>query len=48
MKRNIGAKDLLLKARNEAKKQEKKRVKRLDKRHAKKLVGTSAAPPAQS
>jgi hypothetical protein len=44
MKRINTAKKLLVKARTEAKKQDKRRVKRLDKRHAKKLVVIAASP----
>ena len=45
MKRTYGA-ELLARAKNEAKKRNKRRIKRLDKRHAKKLVGAIGASPA--
>jgi hypothetical protein len=48
MKKIVGGKVLLAKAKAEAKKQDKKRVKRLNKRHAIKLARTPAVPPAPS
>ncbi len=44
MKQINTAKRLLVKAKTEAKKQDKRRVNRLVKRHAKKLVGIKASP----
>ncbi len=48
MKRIFGGKELLVKAKNEVKRQEKKRIKRQVKRQAKRLVGASSAPAATS
>ncbi len=48
MKRTYGAKELLTRAKNEAKKRNKRRIKRLDKRHGKNLVGAIGASPAAS
>jgi hypothetical protein len=48
MKRPYGAKELLTRAKGEAKKRNNRRIKRLDKRHAKKLVGAIGASPAAS
>jgi hypothetical protein len=42
MKRIYGGRELLMKAKNEAKRRDKRRIMRLDKRHAKKLVGVSS------
>jgi hypothetical protein len=52
MKKDYSAKELLMRAKTQAKKQDKKRVKRQDKRftrsQAKQLVGTAGTPPAAS
>jgi hypothetical protein len=48
MKRIHGGKELLLKVKNEVKRQDNRRVKRLLKRHAKKLVGIPGASPVLS
>jgi hypothetical protein len=48
MKRRYGGRELLMKAKNEAKRRDKRRIIRLDKRHAKKLVGVSGAPAGKS
>jgi hypothetical protein len=48
MKRTLGAKELLTRAKNEAKKRNKRRIKRLDMRHSRKLVGAMGASPAES
>jgi hypothetical protein len=42
MKKIIGGRELLTKAKTAAKRQDKQRVKRLEKRHAKKLAGMPA------
>ena len=52
MKRVLGGKELLVKAKTEAKRRNRRRIKsqdkRLAKRQAKKLVGISGAPPVSS
>jgi hypothetical protein len=46
MKKILGGRELLMKARNEAKRQDKKRIKRQVRRQIKSLTGKAEAPAA--